>query len=927
MATTGATCIRCSESCSMTDPGTQAPEIATSFEERLEILTEELKLAIKWQRPCMVLVVYSSEYVRADVEAALENELIDLGQKGIHLSVKNRNPKDLVPFFKEFKDPLHSVFLIDGLRWGGGDEGCAYTTLSLQREYLVERQIRAVFWLTPNEIKKLTHAVPDFWAYRHRVIEFVESPKAEQVSKQALDSAWQGTGEYAAEFGDTDAKISLRESMLTELPKGEEAISIRGNLLLTLGVLNWRKGNFEKADEQLQEALQVATKIQDNWFEAECFNAVALIKSSTEQIDEAIKAYKQAIELAPDQIFVWNNLGNLCAKVGRNDEAMIAFRKALEGNPRDPIAWNGLANVHSRLGYVDDAIAAYRKSLQYTPTFAQPWCGLGDVYASMGRTDEALKCYHKAIELNKLYIAPWIQLGVLFSKQERYRDAVKAYQRALDLDERNSHVWNELGTSYLKSESYVEAAAAFSKAIELDRGNSWAYSNLAYAYMQQGKPKEGVSLLLRSIDLMESAADKAVSWNRLGTLYRSLNDYENAVAAYQMADQLTSGNPATNGQQPAEIKEEATGSPADTEQVSWAAAIPAATPNPPQNSTSKPAMETTPEQKEERPEAEAVRDAASKAPAWIFASTDDGKKTAAQTDGTGDPKPKKPNDEVTVTTTSKPDKTDAGNPIPQVQATPEPQKAAHAKDAITWTAKGNAHFNQGALEEAITAYTKAIQVDPGYGVPYSNLALTYVMHGQFAEAVLLYQKSIELLESDRDKALAWNGLGNAYRCTGDYANAVAAYQRAAEFDPETGGVRDRADDYKPRTTQRSSKACNNLGELLLKTGALDKAAEAFQQAIELEAKSGRAHSNLARVRAAQGRYSEAVPLYQKGIALLETDKEKADAWNGLGNAYRKLNDYDRAIKAYQEAVVLADEGVDLLTRTRFSLLSNVFINQ
>ena len=77
----------------------------------------------------------------------------------------------------------------------------------------------------------------------------------------------------------------------------------------------------------------------------------------------------------------------------------------------------------------------------------------------------------------------------------------------------------------------------------------------------------------------------------------------------------------------------------------------------------------------------------------------------------------------------------------------------------------------------------------------------------------------------------------------------------------------------------------------------------------------------------QGEYGEAVPFYEKSIALLESNKEKAEAWNGLGNAYRKLNDYDKAISAYQKAVVLADEGVDLLTRTRFSLLSNVFVNQ
>ena len=50
----------------MPSPGALAPEAGATFDERLAILTEEIELAVKWQRPCMVLVVYSSEYVRAD---------------------------------------------------------------------------------------------------------------------------------------------------------------------------------------------------------------------------------------------------------------------------------------------------------------------------------------------------------------------------------------------------------------------------------------------------------------------------------------------------------------------------------------------------------------------------------------------------------------------------------------------------------------------------------------------------------------------------------------------------------------------------------------------------------------------------------------------------------------------------------------------
>ncbi len=917
----------------MTNPSPELLLETVSFDERIEMLAKELELAVKWQRPCILLVVYSSEYVRTDAETALENYLFDLGQKTVRLRIQNEKSDGVLSFLKELKDPAHAVFFVDGLHWDGNQEKGAYSALNLQREFFAERQIRAIFWLTKHEIVNLAHFAPDFWAYRHRVIEFVDSPKAERLLQDALEFAWQGTGEYADEYEDTDAKISLREALLTELPQGEEACSTRANLLLTLGILNWRKGDFEKADDQLQEALKLAVKIQDNWFEAECYNAIALIKASTERTDEAIQAYKQAIHLAPDQIFAWNNLGNLCAKIGRNDEAMIAFRKAIECNPKDPIAWNGLAALHFKLGYADDAIAAYRKAIQYMPSFAQPWNGLGDVYASIGRADEALKAYHKAIELNQQYVTPWIRLGVLFAKQERLRDAVRAYQKALALDPNNSAIWNELGTILVKSEALSEAEEAFSKAIDLDRGCGWAYSNLAYTYTLQGQYKKTVSLLLRSIDLLENDKDKVVSWNRLANVYRLLNDYDNAIAAYQMADRLEFGNAGPIPEPLADQPDESLSS--DENDQPTAMDVDPQTMNSmlSQDPTESPEGSAV-EQADEsaiQPVAESVDARVMDAPAWIFGSEAEETPESNQ-EGDDNPRSSSELQETRGAAMTNSAPSDAPPVAPQVATTDQAGDASPTErlteglDASQWNAKGNAYFGNGAFEEAIQAYNQAIQLDPLFGEPYSNLALTYLTQGQYAEAILLYQKSIELLNSDADKALSWNGLGNAYRCVNDYDNAIAAYQKAAEFDPKTAGMRDRADDFQVTYSPKNASAWNDLGELFFKTGGVEEAINAFTKAIELEPSNGQAYSNLASALASQGKYQEAIPLFQKSIDLLPENKDKAAAWNRLGNAYRKLNDYDNAIKAYQKAVVLADEGLDLLTRTRFSLLSNCYVN-
>jgi tetratricopeptide (TPR) repeat protein len=358
------------------------------------------------------------------------------------------------------------------------------------------------------------------------MVSLSDSPKADQILAQSLENAWQGTGEYADLLEDTDEKILLREAFLTEIPNQEETSSLRANLLLTLGILNWRKGDFEKASEQLKEALMIASRIQDNWFEAECYNATALLKSSMGNNEDAIEAYKHAIRLAPEQIFAWNNLGNLCTKIDRNDEALVAFQKAVQCNPKDPIAWNGLGNVYQKIGYLDDAITAYRKSIQFMPSFAQPWNGLGDTYVSVGRVDDAINAYQQAIQLNNRYVTPWLRLGHLYSKQERSRDALKAYQHASTLDPKNSMIWNEMGLAYSKLQADKDAEQAFSKAIEIDKGYGWAYRNLSEVFIKQGKLAESLPLLTRSIDLLKDVSEKAISWNRLGDVYRQRNEYD-----------------------------------------------------------------------------------------------------------------------------------------------------------------------------------------------------------------------------------------------------------------------------------------------------------------------------------------------------------------------------------------------------------------
>ena len=895
-------------------------------DERIEALGRELEMAVKWQMPCVFLAVYGSVRVRDEAQAELENTLTKLGQRSVLVEFNGSNEITPASFSKNFGDCEHTVFFVDEFGKTGNRQKNPYAVLNAYKDFFMEKSVRIIFWLTRDEAVNFAHFAPELWAQRHSLTDLAEAGQSAEVLEETIESVWLEGGDRT-KINKPNEDGSFCDGLIHNLLQDSESISMRANGLLNLGILYWRKGDHESADWLLHEGLKCAVKMQDNRFEAECYSAIALVKTSLSNVDGAIEAYKQAIHLAPDEFVSWSNLGNLCLKVSHNDEAMIAFQKAIAHDPKDPIGWNGLGRVYFTIGYLDDAVVAYQKAISFMPTFAQPWNGLGDVYSAISRMDDAIKAYRKAIELNRQYITPWLRLGALFVSRQQYRDAVKAYQSALSLDTKNSAVWQELGVIYLKCDLYGEAAQVFSKAIELDCDNGWAYHNLALAYTHLEKYSEAVSLFLQGIDHFAEEKDKAVSWNQLANVYRLLNDYDNAVAAYQIADTLDPRIRASRNKNLPDKPTVKAGSDAAKDEVGEPAPVspPAARHDlgiDPKNAGSATGLseESTP-----------------MVPAWIFQPEDKigSKGVSINTKGTLSASREYP---VSVQVEPKTSKVKGNTMTSLIQTNgnhppihpltsdrplkPNAGDGAKGMNADAWNDKGNAYFSRGDMENAIQAYNKAIQLDPAFGRPYSNLALAYLTQGQYAEAILLYEKSLDLLKSDKDRAVSWNGLGNIYRCIDDYENAVAAYQKAAQLDPETAGMRDGTDNAQVEPGANRSRTWNELGEAFLKTGSYDKAVNAFHKAIELGPNDGRPYANLARVYVSQAQFQKAIALCQKSIQLLEDDKEKAVVWNLLGNAYRKLNDYDNAVKAYQKAVMLADDGVNLLTRARFSLLSN-----
>jgi len=575
-----------------------------------------------------------------------------------------------------------------------------------------------------------------------------------------------------------------------------------------------------------------------------------------------------------------------------------------------------------------------------------------EFWNELGKIFNAVVAYQeKAVEFNKRFINPWIRLGNVFDQRDRNQEELCAYEKALELDPANAQNWYELGNLRFRTKNYDQAVEAYNKSIEIAPEAGWSYNNLALTLVNQGKYSEALPLYQKGVDLIQDDKDKAVVWNRIGNVYRKLNLYDLAVEAFQKADELDAENagfrdelddvpegaapsqnnndqnheqdvnqeqPPTQNPSPIQLilsesrlEEDAvsTESSASLDSVALPEAAITVTEVQPSVDATQDVEQEISESAIAQEDAESVEqvvddEATEPAEDLPLPQTDQelaGEEqtapvvvqeisetyteipvianvtttettavivTADQTDDESTVQSEeilnvstrqasnvetvqvstlsaeemstqaseelttsaaaqleskegadesavaetdieiedqeasddaltadqlaydaylKDNDDLILKVDEQPDDSmpeALHEPATMVDPSGELQMEMDTKNAHVWNELGNIYFNTGAFDDATVAYSKAIQLDRWFAWPYSNLALTYVQKGRFTEAILLYQRSIELFTSEKDKAVSWNRLGNVYRRLNNYDGAISAYQRADELDPE-----------------------------------------------------------------------------------------------------------------------------------------------
>ena len=210
--------------------------------------------------------------------------------------------------------------------------------------------------------------------------------------------------------------------------------------------------------------------LAERWIKAQPHSAIAWFALSEAddnhgQYAQAIAAYRQALQINPQNADTWDNLGAAYDQAGQ--QALDAVRQALQIIPQDAVAWYNLGLAYDDAGQHAKAIDAYRHALQINPQNADTWYNLGIAYGH-AQNAQAINAERQALQINPKFALAWQYLGITYFGAGQNAQAIDAYRQALKINPKLSNAWFLLGLVYLQTGRQNQALAVYQHLKTLD---------------------------------------------------------------------------------------------------------------------------------------------------------------------------------------------------------------------------------------------------------------------------------------------------------------------------------------------------------------------------------------------------------------------------------------------------------------------------
>jgi tetratricopeptide (TPR) repeat protein len=260
----------------------------------------------------------------------------------------------------------------------------------------------------------------------------------------------------------------------------------------------------KKAIEQYEKITESEPKDIDSWL------MLARLEKIAQNSTDALKAYKKALELDPDNEDAMTGLAMVYTDLGDNKAAAELFRKVADKNP-SPRSLTNLATVYEQLKDYSMAAEMLRRAVQQQPANTDLKRALAEDLMLSDQLDDATKMYQELVDEDAKDERSLLRLSQIHRQRGNFEKARQAAEKAKEIDPTNLEIqFNEV--------NLLEAEGKFPEAIKVLKGILDSTAKKSYSAAERG--------------------NRTLLVQKLGFLYRSTEQIVLAVDAFRQLAEL-----------------------------------------------------------------------------------------------------------------------------------------------------------------------------------------------------------------------------------------------------------------------------------------------------------------------------------------------------------------------------------------------------
>jgi tetratricopeptide (TPR) repeat protein len=165
-------------------------------------------------------------------------------------------------------------------------------------------------------------------------------------------------------------------------------------------------GRHGESEQVARGLLKLDAANAHHWF------MLGLTLDAQAKPDEAVAAYRRAVEIAPTFFPGICNLGLSQVRSGRMADAVETFRNGIRALPNSPELYHNLSLALREDWRLEESETAARQALELNPNYPNACIDVGAALSTQGRFAQSIPFYEKAVALSPDFADAHINLGL-----------------------------------------------------------------------------------------------------------------------------------------------------------------------------------------------------------------------------------------------------------------------------------------------------------------------------------------------------------------------------------------------------------------------------------------------------------------------------------------------------------------------------------